>query len=118
MVSNTKARALGLVSLGIGATELVAPRKLEETMGIGNGEITGILRVLGVREMLHGIDLLMHENPRPGLWARVAGDLLDGVLLAVAAAKSRRPAGMALIAAAVLPVVAADMLCATHRGGR
>lgn len=103
---------MGLVSLGIGATELAAPRQLEEIMGIGNGEITGILRVLGVREILHGMDLLTHENPAPGLWARVMGDMLDGMLLAVAGAKARRPWGFAAVAAAVLPVVAADLFCA------
>ncbi len=113
MSDNTGGRALGLASLAIGATELAAPRQLEETMGIGNGEITGILRVLGVRELLHGFDLLVHDNPKPGVWGRVAGDMLDSVLLAVAFAKSRRPLGFAAIAAAVMPVVIADMLCAT-----
>src|SRR3954469_16052300 len=90
MNETTTRTALGLASLAVGATELAVPRQLEETMGIGNGEITGILRVLGVRELVHGFDLLTHDNPTPGVWGRVAGDLLDGVLLAVAFAKSRR----------------------------
>lgn len=111
-MDSLKARTLGLVSLGIGATELAFPHKLEELMGIGNGENTGILRVLGVREILHGLDILAHDNPKPGIWARVAGDMLDALLLTVAAAKSRRPAGAAVVAAAVLPVVLTDMMCA------
>lgn len=114
MSPSTMARTLGWISLGIAATELAAPRKLEELMGLGDGEITGILRTLGIRELLHGVDILSHQNPTPGIWGRVAGDLLDGVLLAVAAAKSRRPAGLAATAAAVLPVVAADLVCAAR----
>jgi len=38
--------------------------------------------------------------------------MLDGFLLATAFAKSRRPSGWALIAAAVTPLVIADMVCA------
>ena len=68
MSENTKGRSLGLVSLGIGATEIAAAAQLENLMGIGNGENTGIFRVLGVRELMHGIDLLAHENPGRGVW--------------------------------------------------
>lgn len=117
MTGTISGRGLGLASLAVGATELAAPRQLEQTMGIGDGEITGILRVLGVRELMHGIDLLMHDNPRTGLFGRVAGDVLDGALLALALAKSRRPKGWAAIAAAVAPVVIADMVCAVGEAG-
>jgi hypothetical protein len=112
MFENTAARTLGFVSLGIGLTEILFPRQIEKTMGIGNGENTGILRTLGVREIMHGVDLLTHEDPTPGIWARVAGDMLDGVLLTAAARKTRNPGGFAAIAALVAPVVAADMFLA------
>jgi len=112
MATHMTARALGVASFGVAAAELLAPRQLEQTMGIGNGEITGIMRVLGVRELMHGIDILTHENPKPGIWARVAGDMLDGVVLAIAGAKSRNISGFAAVAAAVAPVVIADMVCA------
>lgn len=115
MTENTSRTALGLASLAVGTTELVAPEFLERTMGIGNGENTGILRVLGVRELMHGFDLLMHDNPTPGLFGRVAGDMLDGVLLATAFARSRRPSGWTAIAAAVAPIVIADMACAAKQ---
>jgi hypothetical protein len=108
----TAARALGVVSLAIGLTEILFPRQLEKTMGIGNGQNTGVMRVLGVREICHGVDILSHENPTPGIWSRVAGDLLDGVVLGAAGMKSRRKGGFAAIAAAVLPVVIADMVLA------
>jgi hypothetical protein len=105
-------RALGWASIGIGLTELAAPRQLEHLMGIGNGENTGILRVCGVREVLSGIDILSHDDPAPGLWGRVAGDALDLALLGVAAKKSRRPGGLATACAMVVGIAALDMLVA------
>jgi hypothetical protein len=109
MFEETTATGLGIASIGIGLTEIAAPEKLQEIMGIGNGENTGIMRVLGVREILHGVDILTHKDPTPGIWARCAGDMLDGVLLGVVASKTKRPGGFAAIAAAVLPVVVADL---------
>jgi len=108
----TVARSLGWVSIAIGLSEILAPRKIEQTMGLGNGQTTGTLRVLGVREICHGIDILSHDDPTPGIWARVAGDMLDGALLAVAGTKTRKPGGFMAICAMVLPVVILDMLYA------
>jgi hypothetical protein len=115
MADQLPGRVLGLVSLAIGAAELLAPRQLEEAMGIEDGENTGILRVLGVRELVHGFDLLVHNNPTPGVVGRVIGDVLDNLLLATAFARSRRPAGFAAIAATVLPVVIADLAFAAKK---
>jgi len=63
----TAARATGVVSVLIGLTEILFPRKLERTMGIGNGQNTGVIRVLGVREICHGIDILSHDDLRKTL---------------------------------------------------
>jgi hypothetical protein len=112
MQNTTLARGLGVASLGIGLTELLAPQQVEKMLGIPNGENTGILRALGVREVMHGIDILTHKNPIPGVWARVAGDMLDGVLLAVAGSKTRSPASFALTTAMVMGVVIMDMYVA------
>jgi hypothetical protein len=106
------ARTLGLISIGIGLTEICCPRRLEKTMGINNGQTTGIFRVLGIREICHGIDILSHPDPAPGVWSRVFGDVLDGALLGIAGAKTRKPGGFAAIAAMVLPVVVADLIFA------
>jgi fructose-specific phosphotransferase system IIC component len=108
----TTGKVLGVVSIAIGLTEILAPRKLEKTMGISNGQTTGILRTLGLREISHGVDLLTHDDPAPGIFARVLGDMLDGLLLGMAARKSRNPGGMAAIFALVMPVVLADMIFA------
>ena len=106
------AKGLGWVSVAIGLAEILMPRRIEKTMGLHDGQTTGILRVLGVREICHGIDILSHRDPAPGIRSRVAGDLLDGALLAVAATKSRRPGGFLAICAMALPVVVLDLIYA------
>jgi len=105
-------RALGWASLGIGLTEIAAPKQLEKWIGIGNGQNTGILRACGVREIMQGVDILTHDDPTPGMWARVAGDMLDGVLLGLAAKKTKNMKGLMCVAAAVLPIVVLDMIFA------
>src|SRR4051795_12004774 len=111
-VDQQAAQCLGWASIAVGLTEILAPKQLEKTMGVGNGQVTGILRVLGVREIMHGIDLLAHDDPTPGLWSRVFGDLLDGVLLGAAPTRTKNPGGLAAVFAAVAPVVIADMIFA------
>ena len=111
-VDQQVAQCLGWTSIAIGLTEILAPRQLEKTMGVGNGQVTGILRVLGVREIMHGVDILAHNDPTPGVWSRVFGDLLDGVLLGAAATRTKKPGGLAAVVAAVTPVVLADMIFA------
>jgi hypothetical protein len=105
-------RAMGIASVAVGLSELLMPEKIEQTLGLPNGEDTGIIRVLGVREVFHGVDLLTHHNPTPGILARVAGDLLDGAVLAAAAKKSRNSKGLLTILALVAPIVLADMILA------
>ena len=111
-VDQQAAQCLGWACIAIGLTEIRAPMQLEKTMGVGNGQTTGILRVLGVREIMHGIDLLSHRDPTPGVWSRVFGDVLDGVLLGAAATRTKNPEGLAAIFAAVTPVVLADLIFA------
>ena len=112
IVDQQAAECLGWTSIAIGLTEILAPKQLEKTMGVGNGQVTGILRVLGVREIMHGVDILAHKDPTPGVWSRVFGDVLDGVLLGAAATRTKNPGGLAAIFAAVTPVVVADLIFA------
>jgi len=111
-VDQQAATCLGWTSIAVGLTEMLAPKQLEKTMGVGNGQTTGILRVLGVREIMHGVDILAHDDPTPGVWARVFGDLLDSALLAAASTRTKKPGGLAAIFAAVMPIVIADMIFA------
>jgi hypothetical protein len=104
------ARGLGWASLTLGLLELAAPRSVERLLGLAHeGHQERILQTLGLREILHGVDLLSHPDPRPGVWARVAGDALDGVLLAAAAGRTRAPGRFAAVSALVLGIVARDV---------
>lgn len=113
----TGTQALGMVSVGIGLTELLAPRFVEQLLGLDDRQrYRGILQVLGIRELMHGVGILTasHNDCRrvSGVWARVAGDVLDTALLAGAATKTRRPARFAAVAAAVGAIGVADLFCA------
>lgn len=78
--SHTLAKALGWMSIGLGAAELLTNRQLSEKLGTG-GE-GRIFQVYGLREIGTGIGILASENPMPWIWGRVAGDLLDMATLA------------------------------------
>lgn len=89
------ARALGLTSLGIGVAELTMPRQVEDCLGLEHDTTQrGVLQSLGIRELMHGIDLLSADasstQVASGLWARVAGDVLDTALLGIAATKTKK----------------------------
>ena len=113
------ARGLGWASVGIALAELIAPQRVEKLLGLSDRPAyRGILRTLGVRELMHGVSLLTHSRPTKqmaaGLWSRVARDMLDNVLLGMAARKTKRPAVFAAIAASVLVIGALDMLHAAR----
>jgi hypothetical protein len=108
------ARALGWASLAIGLTELAAPKAIESMLGIDDTPQTrGVLRVLGARELAHGVGILSDPEPDAKLagavWARVAGDVLDTALFAKAAMKTKKPASFALAGALLMGIGALDM---------
>jgi hypothetical protein len=113
------ARALGWASIGIGLTEFAAPQVVESMLGIEHRpEQQGILRVLGIRELLHGAGILAEqratEQLNTGVWGRVAGDLLDGALLAIAGTQTKRPLRFAAVAANVGAIGLLDLYYATR----
>lgn len=72
------ARALGWFSIGLGAMELLAPRRVTEVLGMEGRET--LVRAFGVREILSGI-MSLSVDKNAGLWARVGGDGLDAAAL-------------------------------------
>ena len=103
------ANALGWFSIGLGLSELLAPRALARASGVADHP--GLLRTLGMREIASGIGILSQSRPTGWLWARVAGDAMDLALLGIAAASSKnRPYRIAIAAGAVTGVAALDML--------
>ena len=110
-------RGLGWASIAIGLTEVLAPRQVENMMGLEDTpDRRGTIRILGVRELCHGIGILTEteatERMRTGVWARVAGDVLDSALLGVAAMKTKKPFSFAVVTGMVLAIGLADLLCA------
>src|SRR5678816_3664017 len=71
-------RGLGWFSLALGLTEIALPEMLSRTIGIKPKSSTSwLLRAMGVGE------LMQPHRPLP-LWTRLAGDVVDLALLAVA----------------------------------
>ncbi|MEA2722430.1 MAG: hypothetical protein QOH59_201 [Gemmatimonadales bacterium] len=73
------ARALGWFSIGLGLAEITAPGKLAQMIGVENKP--GLFRLMGLREIGHGVAILSQSWPAGGVWSRVAGDALDLALL-------------------------------------
>src|SRR5918998_128933 len=106
------ARGLGWFSLGLGLAELLAPRGVAKVAGVrGN---TGLIRLLGLREIAHGIAIFTQgRRPKEAVWSRVAGDALDLACLGAAFASPDSNKGRVAFATAnVLAVTALDVLCA------
>jgi hypothetical protein len=108
------ATALGWASFAIGAVELAAPAWLCRQLGVDHRET--LVRTMGARELAAGLGILAARDPAPGVWARVAGDALDLALLGAAVKGSRRRSGVAVAAALVAGVAAADVWCARRLG--
>jgi len=74
-------RMLGWVSMGLGLTELFAPKLLTRWLGVEGKE--GLVRAYGAREIASGVMCLSVNNDY-GAWSRVGGDMLDLATLAAA----------------------------------
>jgi uncharacterized membrane protein len=111
------ARALGLFSIGLGAAELLAPRRVSQLAGADERSL--LVRALGMREIASGVGILMGRRPKSWVWSRLAGDLMDMALLG-AALNDRRAQRSRLTAslAAVAGVTALDYVAARRVDGR
>jgi hypothetical protein len=106
------AKALGWFSIGIGAIEILAPKQLRTELGVHRS--SAFVRAFGAREIAAGAAILTYpEEPGP-VWARVAGDALDLLVLAgaVTSRRNRDRAAPTVASLAVLGVTALDLLCA------
>lgn len=73
------ARFLGWFSIGLGMAEVLAPGKLARMIGAEDNPT--VFRLMGLREIGTGVGILSMDQPAGGMWARVAGDILDLALL-------------------------------------
>jgi hypothetical protein len=106
---DTVITALGWFSIGLGVAELVAPGQVSNISGSSPRE--GVLRGFGLREIVTGIGILTSENPRPWLWGRVAGDVLD-VATVAATANTRQGGRLGATFAVLLGVGLVDLYTA------
>lgn len=117
MNSQALTRGLAFFSVGLGLTELLAPRTVARAIGIDE-ENELLLRSLGVRELGAGVGI-MQGNPGTFLWTRVGGDIMDLGLLA-AALRSRRTernrlfSAMAVVAGITALDVAASLVASRN----
>jgi uncharacterized membrane protein len=107
------ARALGLLSAGLGLAALLAPGPLGRLIGMP--EHTGLLRFVGARELASAAGLLTQKERVPWLWSRVAGDAMDLALLGTALRPSNPGRGRAMGAMAAVAVIAAIDVAASLR---
>jgi uncharacterized membrane protein len=107
------ARGLGWFSIGLGLTELLAPRLVARLCG-GQGRHTGLIRLYGLREIASGLMIFSQgKKPASAVWSRVAGDVVDLATLGTAALSSKtNKAGVLFGTVSVLGVAAVDVMCA------
>ena len=107
MNDRTMARGLAWFGIGLGLAETFAPRRVAEAAGLEGHE--GLIQLYGLREIASGAAILASSEPERQLGVRVAGDLLDGALLAARSTPANPRRGRTLAAAlAVAPVVLLD----------
>lgn len=105
------ARGLGWFSLGLGLAEALAPRSIAKM--IGAPEQDSLIRLMGLREIAHGIGIFTQSQPAGAVWTRVAGDVADLTCLGAAyASPSSDKTRLTLATASVLGVAALDIYCA------
>jgi hypothetical protein len=102
------AKALGVLSIGLGAAELLAPRFLASSFGTTYRP--GLVRTLfGARGIAAGAGILAsRRNPGPFVWSRVLGDVVDLAALGVSMRRNSRKATVAAAIAAVAGLAALD----------
>lgn len=109
---------LGWFSIALGATELIAPRRLARAVGVPDASAATI-RAFGAREFGNGLAILAQPDRAAWLWSRVGGDALDTSYLASALGSEDGERGrIAAALAAVLGVTALDVLCAKQLSAR
>ncbi|HET8529257.1 MAG TPA: hypothetical protein VFL60_10130 [Gaiellaceae bacterium] len=112
------ARFLGWFGVGLGVTQLAAPRALCRLVGADDRGVSPlVMRAMGARELLQGTGILTRTRPTGLMWSRVAGDVLDVAAVAFAGIRNRRARSVGVLAS-LLPIGAADVYEARHLSQR
>jgi uncharacterized membrane protein len=115
---SSRALALGWFSIGLGLTQLVAPSVMAQLVGASvTRRSRSTMRALGVRELGAGLFILARPRRSGALWARVAGDVMDVVLLTqLLDSRKTVRSRVAAAGAAVAGVTLLDALTAVELG--
>lgn len=119
------ARFLGLFSVGLGVPQVLMPDRFLRFIGVHGPEPRRWLRrarkhdrailwtrLVGARELVAAVGLLSRPRPVGWLWARVAGDMKDLLLLALSLPKAADRRKVVAAHGAVAGVAALDVLAA------
>jgi uncharacterized membrane protein len=105
-------RALGFFSVGLGLSQILAPRSVARAIGLeDNDRNQRLMTAFGVREVATGLGLLRRPGSAAMAWGRVAGDAMDLAVLGRALASNRNDHNrVAAAGAAVLGVMVVDVV--------
>ncbi|MBX3300681.1 MAG: SRPBCC family protein [Nitrospira sp.] len=109
------ANSLGWFGIGLGLAEVLAPRRVAAMVGVSQEHRT-LIRMMGLRELASSAGILNDRSSAGAVWSRVAGDVLDLVLLGAAftsgrSNRTRLAAATASVAGAmVMDVITAQQL--------
>ena len=106
---------LGYFSIGLGLAEVLAPQLISRAIGIKHPDERNraTVRLMGLREIGHGLSILSSQHPEKAVWSRVAGAALDLALLGATMANPENDRGRTTFATLnVLAVTALDVMCA------
>ena len=98
---------LGIFSIGLGVTEVLAPNWVSRLAGMEKSP--AMVRAFGMREIGTGMAILSQSQSPTWMWARVGGDVLD---LAALAGNGQRWGRVALAGAAILGIAVVDVAAA------
>jgi uncharacterized membrane protein len=105
---DTLNRSLGWLSIGLGVTQLLAPKALGRAIGIGDQST--VMRLCGMREIATGVGLVSGKAPAAFSTSRVIGDVMDLALLGASLRSPQaNPSRIAAAVSAVAGVTAVDM---------
>ncbi|HYZ29156.1 MAG TPA: hypothetical protein VE570_08895 [Thermoleophilaceae bacterium] len=103
-VERRLAKFLGLFSFGLGVTQLAAPERVNQLIGVRDRpKSRAIQRAVGVQELTEAQGIFALSPPTPVLWSRVAGDIVHLAMLGQALGNRRnnRPKLLGAISAVV-----------------
>jgi uncharacterized membrane protein len=105
-------QALGLFSVGLGLSQILAPRGVARAIGLRDDDRNRKLMVaFGLREVATGLGLISRPHSATFAWGRVAGDAMDLAVLGRALTSKRNDHNrVAAAMAAVLGVTALDLI--------